>query len=373
MNSEDDINNDIIDFLNDYIPKDSKLNTSDFFYHDNIGVSSNILELENFHNILEKKLKIDEGIDYDIHNKNGNGNGNEQDVSIFDDDLINDILTNNDEYAEEIQKNKFKRANGMEKYNNEIEKEYSISGKRRNINNDINDGINYGINDGINDDINDGINDNDNESRKQKVNSYREKNKVLNFRDLDEELQQQIKEDLQENEEELYSEVIYRNSNDSQGNRLYKLLLDHNCEHFNTDDGKSISGMSTDEVELSGDNVETAIELEKNSIDLLINKIFEFCDDNKIKHNGKMSKFVEGCRVIDDPLSLEGRTCIKYLSIKYNYLYIQSFYFVKYTDDNKLLITKDFQKFFRLSPNKIMFKKIDVNDIIYLIEKHNVV
>lgn len=218
----------------------------------------------------------------------------------------------------------------------------------------------------------------DNEKEHKEYEEY-EKYKKSNYKDEDilfENLDPKIQEDivLKLRTDETTNQIISEEDPDIYHlNQLQFIKNDTYKIYFKGRKRKKSTSSDTEvEIELGKEEINNALEKENELIRNLINNIKKYFDNNEIKYNKNLfilSNF-KGYRIIDNPIEDLSESCgIKIVSIMNN-IGILSKYIYMSTDYDKIVVSKNFKNFKKIILNKIMFKKIKLDDIIYLIEKH---
>ena len=286
---------------------------------------------------------------------------------LINDDLINDILNDNDHYT-----------------NN--------TNNSNNTNNTNNTNDNSFINE-----INEYDSNNNDDYYKIKKYELIDKNNYIDFKELDIKLQDELINELNINGEELKNDLLLINYKLFHMANLLKIkeecckrnILENKNNHktknnhTENDDDNEDNEENDDEVELSANDIELILEIENNLNYELFENIVSYCHDNTIiiKNENNIHKKVKHFRLIEDNDSLKMNGFIKYIVITKNknknknedyILDIKTGCFIKYSDDNqKILITLDYKHFFYISKYRIIFKKIKIEDIIYLTDKYS--
>ena len=72
---------------------------------------------------------------------------------------------------------------------------------------------------------------------------------------------------------------------------------------------------------------------------------------------------LKGFMIVMKPYCLNHHNFLGYLKIKDGELKLVTGTFIKYMENNRLLISKDFKYMFSMNPVRLMFKKIRIEDI----------
>lgn len=217
----------------------------------------------------------------------------------------------------------------------------------------------------------------------KKATVYNDRDNDFLLDQLDEETQKQIKKELADENSELFSvmeehsdTIFHLKKLELIKNKVYKSFFRGRRRSSAT----SIVSDTDTEIELSAEDIEYAIEKENDLIGILLKNIKKYLDDNDIKYNDILFdlSFYEGYKIVDDPKEeidskhgiilinvvpnnkIGGQKCVCY----------NTKCVVAGRKNNMIVTTKNFQKFRYINTNKLLFKKIKMNDICHLIEKH---
>ena len=130
-----------------------------------------------------------------------------------------------------------------------------------------------------------------------------------------------------------------------------------------------------DVVEILPNEVEDNILKEQNLISTLIDDIFNHCSNNDHEFYDKeyYMRLLNGYKVIDNAeAELVDKCNIKYFRIHNNKLQLLSCLFIKHKEDSeKIVVAIKIPYFYCLCTRRLIFKKIELSDIIYLKDKHS--
>lgn len=192
------------------------------------------------------------------------------------------------------------------------------------------------------------------------------------FEDLDSNLQKDII--LKLRTDENTNQIISEEDPDIYHLTKLQLLKSDTYKYFfkGRKRNNSIGSEADVEIELGKEEINKALEKEEELIRILLKNIIQYFEINNIKYNKNLfiMKNFKGYRLIDDPSEDLTESCgIKIISVMNN-VGIFSKYIYMSLDHDKIVVSKNFKNFKKITLNKIMVKKIKLQDIIYLIEKH---
>lgn len=340
---------------------------------ENLNIDDDMLNFFSDYNVNINNLVSNNDINNNknntITNDINDNNSNDtttlyNDDLLMDDDLINNILNDNDQYNN---------------INNNVNNNNSNNTSNTSNINNINE--KKAINE---------FNSNTDDYYRIKKYELIDKNNYIDFKELDIELQDELINELNINGDELKNELLLLNYKLFHMANLLKIkeecckknIIENKNNHKTKNNHKENNDDSeedNEEVELSANDIELILEIENNLNYELFENIVSYCDDNNIiiKNKNNIHKKVKNFRLIEDNNSLKMNGFIKYIIINKNkndeyFLDIKTGCFIKYSDDGqKILITLDYKHFFYISKYRIIFKKIKIEDIIYLTDKYS--
>ena len=199
--------------------------------------------------------------------------------------------------------------------------------------------------------------------------------------ELDEESREKIKNELANEESDLYNtmeehdeSIFHLNKLQLLKSKVYKAYLKKRRKSSTT------SVVSDTEIELNADDIQYAIEKEDELIKILLNNIRRYLSDNNIKYDDRIFDLnsYDNYKIVDDPKEeINGSCGIIYINIVPNNqntcetcVCANNKCITVGIKKNMIVTTKNFHRYRYVNTNKILFKKIKINDICYLIEKH---
>lgn len=199
--------------------------------------------------------------------------------------------------------------------------------------------------------------------------------------ELDAESREKIKKGLADEDSELFN-TIEEHSDIVFHLKKLQLIKDKVYKSFFKRRRRSsaTSAISETEIELNAEDIEYAMEKESDLIAILLKNIKRYLIENDIKYNSQLFNLniYEGYKIVDDLKDeIVNSVGIIYINIVPNNKNLGQDCVCSHNKcvatsikKNMMVTTKDFHKYRYVNTNKLIFKKIKVNDIGYLIEKH---
>ena len=193
--------------------------------------------------------------------------------------------------------------------------------------------------------------------------------KDMLFEDMESNLQKEIVAKLRM-DEDANKAIMEEDSDVYHLNKILFIKNDTYKTFFKNKRKKSENG--DEEVELGREEIDYAINMEKNLINMLIENIKIYFDQNDIRYSNQWlhPDTFEGYRLVDNAIEDVTSVCgIKVISVVKDVGVVSKYIYMS-TKFDKIIVSKNFKSYKSLNLNKIIFKKIKLDDIIYLVEKH---
>jgi hypothetical protein len=136
-----------------------------------------------------------------------------------------------------------------------------------------------------------------------------------------------------------------------------------------------INNNDDNETDLTDSNADVFEDIDSEVIDKLIefeyqkclgvlDLVIQYSDSKDIKYDKEfLIEKLKGFMIVMKPYCLNYHNFLGYLKIKDGELKLVTGTFIKYMENNRLLISKDFQYMFSMNPVRLLFKKIRIEDI----------
>jgi hypothetical protein len=172
-----------------------------------------------------------------------------------------------------------------------------------------------------------------------------------------------------ENHKELFTMSILEQVSTSDN------LNNEKCEVDNDDNDKDNEKKIVIDGELEHEEADTFEDIDSEVIDKLIefeyqkclgilDLVLQYSDSKDITYDKEfLINKLKGYMVVMKPYCLNHHNFIGYLKIKDGELKLVTGTFIKYLENNRLLMTKDFKYMFSMNPVRLLFKKIRIEDI----------
>ena len=141
----------------------------------------------------------------------------------------------------------------------------------------------------------------------------------------------------------------------------------------NDENNKEININNQDENELNdedefddidGEVIDKLIEFEYQKCLGVLDLVMQYSDSKDISYDKEfLIEKLKGYMIVMKPYCLYHHNFLGYLKIKDGELKLVTGTFIKYMENNRLLISKDFKYMFSMNPVRLLFKKIRIEDI----------
>lgn len=227
--------------------------------------------------------------------------------------------------------------------------------------------------------INDILNDKLVECPKKKTLPIR--NDVFLIDDLDSESREKIKKELADENSDIFNTMEEHSETLFHINKL-RLIKDKIYKSFFKRRRRSsvTSTVSETEIELDAKDIEYVLEKEFELIGILLKNVKRYLVENNIKYNDNIFDLdsYDGYKIVDNPKEEIVESCgIIFINVVpsnkddgYDCVCYNNKCVATSIKKNMIITTKDFHKFRYINTDKLLFKKVKMNDIGYLIEKH---
>lgn len=143
-------------------------------------------------------------------------------------------------------------------------------------------------------------------------------------------------------------------NNDNDEDNEKKIVIDGELEHGDDDIFEDIDSEVIDKL----------IEFEYQKCLGILDLVLQYSDSKDITYDKEfLINKLKGYMIVMKPYCLNHHNFIGYLKIKDGELKLVTGTFIKYLENNRLLMTKDFKYMFSMNPVRLLFKKIRIEDI----------
>lgn len=227
--------------------------------------------------------------------------------------------------------------------------------------------------------VNNILNDKPIESPMKKLSFAKHNNDFL-LNELDSESKEKIKNGLYNENSDIYSAMEENNEIALHINKLLLIKEKVYKSYFKKRRRSSTTSVGSDtEIELNANDIQYAIDKENELIGILFKNIKRYLIENDIHYSDKLFdlNYYDGYKIVDNPndeiISNQGIVFINIIENEKElgkYTCYRNKCIGVHMKKNMIVTTKDFHKFRYINTNKILLKKIKMEDICYLIEKH---
>lgn len=227
--------------------------------------------------------------------------------------------------------------------------------------------------------VNNILNDKPTESPRKKISFVKHNNDFL-LNELDSESKEKIKNGLYNENSDIYSSMEENNEIALHINKLLLIKEKVYKSYFKKRRRSSTTSVGSDtEIELNANDIQYAIDKENELIGILFKNIKRYLIENDIHYSDKLFdlNYYDGYKIVDNPNDeITSNPGIVFINIVENekelgkYTCYRNKCIGVHMKKNMIVTTKDFHKFRYVNTNKILLKKIKMEDICYLIEKH---
>lgn len=227
--------------------------------------------------------------------------------------------------------------------------------------------------------VNNILNDKPIESPRKKLSFVKHNNDFL-LNELDSESKEKIKNGLYNENSDIYSAMEENNEIVLHINKLLLIKEKVYKSYFKKRRRSSTTSVGSDtEIELNANDIQYAIDKENELIGILFKNIKRYLIENDIHYSDKLFdlNYYDGYKIVDNPNDeITSNPGIVFINIVENekelgkYTCYRNKCIGVHMKKNMIVTTKDFHKFRYINTNKILLKKIKMEDICYLIEKH---
>jgi hypothetical protein len=152
----------------------------------------------------------------------------------------------------------------------------------------------------------------------------------------------------------LNNEKCEVDNDDNDKDNEKKIVIDGELEHEEDDTFEDIDSEVIDKL----------IEFEYQKCLGILDLVLQYSDSKDITYDKEfLINKLKGYMVVMKPYCLNHHNFIGYLKIKDGELKLVTGTFIKYLENNRLLMTKDFKYMFSMNPVRLLFKKIRIEDI----------